>query len=134
MACNSDWIASKNMKNDLEKYVRQNIQKREILDCVKRDYRDYPWSMATLGRRLRYFDTKYIDYDTLINAYLLGARKQYVLWSRDGDISRGTAADHKIYCLPEGPVNKCFINISSVKVNDSIKKTKTVFIEQNDAK
>ena len=32
------------------------------------------------------------------------------------------------------PVNKCFINISSVKVNDSIKKTKTVFIEQNDTK
>ena len=32
------------------------------------------------------------------------------------------------------PVNRCFINISSVKVNDRIKKTKTVFIEQNDTK
>ena len=42
--------------------------------------------------------------------------------------------DHKTYCFPEGPVNKCFINISSVKVNDSIKKTKTVLIEQNDTK
>ena len=39
--------------------------------------------------------------------------------------------DHKTYCFPEGPVNKCFNNISSVKVNDSIKNTKTVFIEQN---
>ena len=28
--------------------------------------------------------------------------------------------DHKTYSLPEGPVNKCFICISSVKVNNSI--------------
>ena len=32
--------------------------------------------------------------------------------------------------FPEGPVNKCFINISSVNVNDSIKKTKTVFFNK----
>ena len=42
--------------------------------------------------------------------------------------------DPETAMCPEGPVNKCFINISSVKVNDSIKKTKTVFIEQNDTK
>ena len=35
-----------------------------------------------------------------------------------------------MFCVPEtniagrGPVNECFINISSVKVNDSIKTTK----------
>ena len=63
----------------LKKYVRQNIQKREILDYVKPDYRDYPWSMATLGRRLRYFDIKYIYYDTLINPYLLGTRETVFL-------------------------------------------------------
>ena len=40
----------------------------------------------------------------------------------------------KTYCFPEDPVSKRFINISSVKVNDSIKKTKTVFIQQNDTK
>ena len=40
----------------------------------------------------------------------------------------GRSRDHKTYCFPEGPVNKCFVTISSVKVNDSIKKTKTVFI------
>ena len=38
------------------------------------------------------------------------------------------------WAFPEGPVNKCFINMSSAKVNYSIKKTKIVFIEQNDTK
>ena len=52
MACKSDWKASKKLRNDLEKYVRENIKKCEILDYVKRDYPDYPWNMATLSRRL----------------------------------------------------------------------------------
>ena len=68
MACNSDWKASEKLRNDLEKYVRENIKKCEILDYVKRDYPDYPWSMATLSRRLRYFDIKYINYETPLNA------------------------------------------------------------------
>ena len=68
MACNSDWKASEKLRNDLEKYVRENIKKCEILDYVKRDYPDCPWSMATLSRRLRYFDIKYINYETPLNA------------------------------------------------------------------
>ena len=35
--------------------------------------------------------------------------------------------DHKTYCFPEGSVNKGFIIISSVKVNDSIKQDKNCF-------
>ena len=42
--------------------------------------------------------------------------------------------DHKTYCFPKGPINKCFMNISSAKVSNPIKKTKTVFIEQNATK
>ena len=68
MACNSDWKASEKLRNDLEKYVRENIKKSEILDYVKRDYPDYPWSMSTLSRRLRYFHIKYINYETPLNA------------------------------------------------------------------
>ena len=65
MACNSDWKASEKLRNYLEKYIRENIKKSEILDYVKHDYPDYPWSMATLSRRLRYFD---INYETPLNA------------------------------------------------------------------
>ena len=77
MACNSDWKASEKLRNDLEKYVRENIKKSEILDYVKRDYPDYPWSMATLSRRLRYFDIKYINYETPLNAVNDAVSKGY---------------------------------------------------------
>ena len=75
-ACNSDWKASENLKNDPEKYVRQIIKKREILDYVKRDYPEYRWSAAELGRRLRYFDIKYIDYDTPLDVVTNEVSKQ----------------------------------------------------------
>ena len=44
--------------------------------------------------------------------------------------------DHKTYCFLKDPINKCtcFINISSAKVSDPIKKTKTDFVEQNATK
>ena len=49
---------------------------------------------------------------TTFNNYLLGARETVC------------------FVIP----GRQFINISSFKVNDSIKNTKTVFIEQNDTK
>ena len=66
------------------------------------------------------------DYLTLI---YWAQGKQCLLWDHDRCLR-----DHKTCCFPVGPVNKCFINISSVKVIDGIKKTKTVFIEENDTK
>ena len=68
MARNIDWKNNENLKTDLDKYVRESLRKCEILDFVKRDYPEYPWSMATLSRRLRPFDIKYIDYETPLEA------------------------------------------------------------------
>ena len=68
MACNFDWKYDEKLKTDLDKYVLQNFRKSEILDFVKRDYLEYPWSTATLSRRLRHFDIKYIDYETPLEA------------------------------------------------------------------
>ncbi|CAB3987931.1 Hypothetical predicted protein [Paramuricea clavata] len=64
MAYNFDWENNENLKTDLDKYVRENLKKGEILDFVKHDYPDYPWSMATLSRRLGHFGIKYINYET----------------------------------------------------------------------
>ena len=49
------------LKEDLEKYVLQGIQRKEILDFMYRDYPHYTWSLHTLDRRLRYFKIYYID-------------------------------------------------------------------------
>ena len=43
------------LKEDLERYIRQGLQRKEILNFVGRDYVEYTWSLRTLDRRLRHF-------------------------------------------------------------------------------
>lgn len=54
------------LKNNLNQYVKENLKRSEILDFVKRDFPEYPWSIATLDRRLRHFEIRYINYATLL--------------------------------------------------------------------
>ena len=55
------WYDDNTLKDDPEKYVRQNLKRKEIIDFMRRDYPCYAWSLPTLDRRLRYFDIRYID-------------------------------------------------------------------------
>lgn len=34
-------------KRDLDPYVKENLKRSEMLDCVKRDYLEHAWSIAT---------------------------------------------------------------------------------------
>ena len=52
---NSSWVDDNKLKEDLEKYTRQGLQRKEILSFVERDYAEYAWSLRTLDRRLRHF-------------------------------------------------------------------------------
>ena len=61
---NPDWQEDAELKQDLKRYILQNLSRREILDFVSRDYAQYAWSLGTLSRRLAYFDIKYIEYNT----------------------------------------------------------------------
>ena len=63
---NADWEDNLALKSDLQKYARQNLQKNEISDLVKQKYPMYAWSLRTLCRRLRRFDTTFIDYDIYV--------------------------------------------------------------------
>ena len=66
------------IKIALQEYViMQNMKRSEVLDFLKRDYPEYAWSLHTLDRRMRYFDAKYINYETDENdgpGQLLGYR------------------------------------------------------------
>ena len=55
------WKSDNALVTDLEKHVSQNLTRKEILDFMKKDYSCYPWSLATLARRLRHFKVSYID-------------------------------------------------------------------------
>eukprot|EP00794_Sanderia_malayensis_P019351 gene19351-21271_t len=62
-----EWKDDKGLCEDLNKYVRRNLKRSEILDFVMRDYSCYKWSLPTLDRRLRHFDIRYIDLATSID-------------------------------------------------------------------
>ena len=52
------------MKADIQKYVIQNLTRKEVLDFLGRDYPQYVWSLPALSRRMAYLEIKYIDYET----------------------------------------------------------------------
>ena len=60
---NPDWENDEALRSDLEKYVRQNLRRNEILDFIKLEYPMYAWSLRSLGRRLQFFNIKYADYE-----------------------------------------------------------------------
>ena len=55
------WKDDDSLKEALEAYVRQGMQRREVLDFVKRDFDQYTWSLRSLDRRLRHFQIFYKD-------------------------------------------------------------------------
>jgi hypothetical protein len=58
---NVHWKEDQSLKNDLEKYVKEDLRRNEILDFLKCHYPQYAWSLSLLDRRMRYFDISYTD-------------------------------------------------------------------------
>ena len=60
---NRNWEDDEELKEDLERYVKQNLKREEILDFVLKKYPMYAWSLRTLCRRLSHiFDIKFTNY------------------------------------------------------------------------
>ena len=47
---NIKWQENKDLKHDLEEYVKQNMKRNELLDFVREQYPMYAWSLRTLCR------------------------------------------------------------------------------------
>lgn len=73
---NCEWQVDVELKNDVVRYVQQNLQKNEILDFVKSKYTQYAWSCRSLSRRLQYFDIKFTDYDVDVETVETAVRKE----------------------------------------------------------
>ena len=50
-----EWKDDMDLKNDLAKFVRQNLRRLEIPDFMRKDYPMYAWSLRSLARRMQYF-------------------------------------------------------------------------------
>ena len=61
---NSEWEEDLDLRNDLEKKVLKIFKREEIVDFVERDYPNNGWSLGTLSRRMKYFNIKFVNYDT----------------------------------------------------------------------
>ena len=55
------WTDDVFLKETLSTYVRQGLQRNEILDFMRRDFPQYAWSVRSLDRRLRHFDIYFTD-------------------------------------------------------------------------
>ena len=55
------WKDDDNLKKDLETYVQQGLQRKEVLDFVKHDFDQYTWTLRSLDRRLHHFQIFYKD-------------------------------------------------------------------------
>ena len=73
---NPDWKEDEQLKEDLKRYVLQNLSRQDILDFVSRDYAQYAWSLGSLSRRLAFFNVKYVDTNTDLNVVQDAVQKE----------------------------------------------------------
>ena len=53
------WKEDVNLKNEMENYVREGLQRSEMIDFLKRDFSHYKWSIRSLDSCLRFFEIYY---------------------------------------------------------------------------
>jgi len=92
MNTNDDWKGDTQLEQDLGEFVAQNLKQTEILDFVPQKFPQYHWSIATLDRRLCYFGTHYINYNTPLAEVCDAVKKEL---DRPGRLLGYRATNHK---------------------------------------
>ena len=95
------------MKADIQKYVFQNLTRKEVLDFLGRDYPQYAWSLPSLSRRMAYFEIKYIDYETDLKVVEMAVKEKIrgpgqLLGYHQLAVPRGLVYDVVMKVDPEG--------------------------------
>ena len=70
------WKEDETLQEALENYVRQGLQRREMLDFLSRDFTSYTWSLRSLDRRLRHFNIYYNREDVPDDEVKLAVEKE----------------------------------------------------------
>ena len=55
----SRWKDDDDLKQAMEKYVKEGLIREEVVDFLNNDFPEYTWSIRTLGQRLRHFGIYY---------------------------------------------------------------------------
>ena len=75
---NNEWQNDEELQSSIKHYVMQNMKRSEVLDFLKRDYPEYAWSLPMLDRRIRYFDIKYINYETTVDEVVAASNTENI--------------------------------------------------------
>ena len=73
---NPAWKNDLVLKAELVKLVKRRYNRKEILTLVGKKYQQYAWSLPSLRDRLRYFEIKYINYETPIDSVYEAVSKE----------------------------------------------------------
>ena len=73
---NSNWEDDEELEGDLERYVKQNLKREEILYFVLKKYPMYAWSIRTLCRRLSHFNIKFTNYQIEVQDLQLAVQNE----------------------------------------------------------
>ena len=73
---NTSWMEYLDLKEELQKYVRQGLKRDEILSFMERDFGDYARSLRILDRRLRHFDIRYTNSGITVAEIKSSVRKE----------------------------------------------------------
>ena len=73
---NDSWKNDHDLEDILRKYVREGLQREEILDFVSRDFSQYAWSLRTLDRRLHHFQICHTDRNVTVDEVEAAVKKE----------------------------------------------------------
>ena len=63
---NDGWKEDVVLKEEMAKYVKQGLQRREMLDFLKRNFAQYAWCLHTIDRGFRHFEIYHHDKNVLV--------------------------------------------------------------------
>lgn len=70
------WTSDQELEANMKEFVKQGLKRKEMLDFLQRDFRQYKWSIRSLDRRLRYFSIFYNDQDIGVEDVEEAGRKE----------------------------------------------------------
>ena len=73
---NDSWKNDHDLEDILRKYVREGLQREEILDFVSRDFSQYAWSLRRLDRRLHHFQICHADRNVTVDEVEAAVKKR----------------------------------------------------------
>ena len=71
-----EWKYDSKLRDDLLKYVQQNLRRKELLDFVWHDFSMHKQSILTLAQQLDHFGIRYIDKALGIEPVVATVKKQ----------------------------------------------------------